>query len=102
MCFYSSSACLGMRPTKEEAPAPAMGVTSGGWPSFPLGGGGGGARAAGEERAILVPRSLWQLLQLWRHLRMDSRDCDAAAAEPGPPACSCVASWWAMVLRNLR
>ncbi|XP_031212228.1 protein ABHD12B [Mastomys coucha] len=32
---------------------------------------------------------------------MDTRDCDAAS-EPGPPACSCVASWWAMVLRNLR
>ncbi|XP_005343259.1 protein ABHD12B isoform X2 [Microtus ochrogaster] len=32
---------------------------------------------------------------------MDSRDCEAAS-EPGPPACACVASWWDMVVRNLR
>ncbi|NP_001181962.1 protein ABHD12B isoform X1 [Mus musculus] len=32
---------------------------------------------------------------------MDARDCDAAS-EPGPPPCSSVTSWWAMVLRNLR
>uniref|UniRef100_S4R1Y3 Abhydrolase domain containing 12B n=1 Tax=Mus musculus TaxID=10090 RepID=S4R1Y3_MOUSE len=31
---------------------------------------------------------------------MDARDCDAAS-EPGPPPCSSVTSWWAMVLRNL-
>lgn len=50
MCFYSSPACLGMRPTREEAPATGMGVTSDRWPSFPLGGRvGRGARAVGEE-----------------------------------------------------
>ncbi|CAO2586504.1 Protein ABHD12B [Lemmus lemmus] len=32
---------------------------------------------------------------------MDARDCEAAS-EPRPPACACVASWWDMVLRNLR
>lgn len=44
---------------------------------------------------------LWQLPQRWQHLEMDARDCEAAS-EPGPPACAYVASWWDMVLRNLR
>ncbi|XP_058440506.1 protein ABHD12B isoform X3 [Marmota monax] len=32
---------------------------------------------------------------------MNSQDCEADAA-PGPPACDYVATWWNMVLRNLR
>lgn len=46
MHFYSSPACLGMRPTREEAPASAMGVTLGRWPSFPLGRGRGRSKSS--------------------------------------------------------
>lgn len=87
-----------MRSAREEAPAPEMSVTSGRWPSFPVGGRRG---AAGEEKANLGHGGLQQLPQWWQRLGMDARDCEAAS-EPGPPACACVASWWDVVLRNLR